>query len=233
VHNVCVLAPRRPLALTLALLLPAALLAAGCSGSGDDSKASTKASASPTPSSTVKVPAGIALTDQGSKLRFGDTSRVIFESAKGRGSVLQLRVTSVRRGSLADFKGFILDDDYKKKAAYYYAHVQVKNVGAGDVGGVPVPVWGVNADNTLLPAVNFTTGFPRCPSKPLPSTFASGASLDTCLVFLSPNRSALTAVSYRPSQQFNPIVWTGTIGKPIRSTATKKPSTSKKKSTTP
>ena len=220
-HNVCVLAPRRRLALPLALLLPALLLS-GCSESGDDAKAAPKSSGSPTPSSTVKVPQGISLTDQGSKLKFGDTSRVIFESAKGRGSVLQLRVTSVRRGSLADFKGFILDDDYKKKAAYYYAHVQVKNVGDGDVGGVPVPVWGVNADNTLLPAVNFTTGFPRCPSKPLPSSFGPGKSLDTCLVYLSPNRSALTAVSYRPSQQFNPIVWQGTVGKPIRPAATKK-----------
>ena len=41
----------------------------------------------------------------------------------------------------------------------------MKNVGEGDVGGVPVPLWGVNDANTLLPAVNFTTSFKKCPSQ--------------------------------------------------------------------
>ena len=31
-----------------------------------------------------------------------------------------------------------------------------------------MPLWGVNAKNTLLPAVNFTTTFAPCPSQPLP-----------------------------------------------------------------
>jgi hypothetical protein len=124
-------------------------------------------------------------------------------------------VGSVRRGSLADFTGFILDNDYKKKAAYYYARVQVRNIGSGDVGGVPVPLWGLNAENVLLPSVTFTTRFAPCPSGPLPATFAAGASLTTCLVYLSPHGSRLTGVSYRPSEQFDPIVWTGTVGEPI------------------
>ena len=70
---------------------------------------------------------------------------------------------SAREGKLSDFKGFILDDKYKKQAHYYYVQVKVENVGEGDVGGVPVPLWGVNGDNTLLPAVNFTTDLPQVP----------------------------------------------------------------------
>ncbi len=116
----------------------------------------------------MAVPDGAELTDQGSKLSYGDPATVIYESAQGPGTVLQLTVKSVRKGSLADFKGFILDDAYKQKASYYYANVQVKNVGEGDVGGIGVPLWGVNAANTLLPPVNFTTSFKPCPSKPLP-----------------------------------------------------------------
>ncbi len=154
------------------------------------------------------------LTDQGSKLSFGDSGTVIYEPSKGRGSVLELTVKKVQQGSLADFTGFILDDAYKKKASYFYATVTVKNVGEGDVGGVPVPLWGVNEKNVLLPAVNFTTSFKKCPSKPLPKSFGTGKSFSTCLVYLAPNKGKLEGVSYRPSQEFNPITWTGTIEKP-------------------
>jgi hypothetical protein len=219
VHNVRVRSRVRGSALPLAALTAATALAlGGCSLGGDDVEkqagSSPSASASSTPSSTVQVPQGVSLTDQGSKLSFGHSARVLFETTHGRGTVLGLTVESVRRGTLKDFKGFILDDAYKRKAAYYYAHVVVKNVGKSDVGGVPVPLWGVNGSNTLLPAVNFTTRFPRCPSKPLPKKFGPGDILRTCLVYLSPNKGSLVAVSYRPTQDYNPITWTGTIQKP-------------------
>ena len=165
-------------ALSLAALTTAGALAlSGCSSdsAGGTTESGAKASvsesaasaSSPSPSSTVAVPDGAELTDQGSKLSYGDQGTVIYESAQGPGTVLQLTVKSVRKGSLADFKGFILDDAYKQKASYYYANVLVKNVGEGDVGGIGVPLWGVNAANTLLPPVNFTTSFKPCPSQPL------------------------------------------------------------------
>ena len=221
-HNERVHPPASRPALSLVVLATASALAlggcsggSGASGSGDrSSTASASSSSSPSPSSTVKVPGGTKLTDQGAKLSFGDTARVIFEPTAARGSVLQLTVQKVRHGRLADFNGFILDDAYKKKASYYYATVRVKNIGKSDVGGVPVPLWGVNDANTLLPAVNFTTTFAKCPSKPLPRSFGPGKTVDTCLVYLSPNRGKLDAVSYRPSQEFNPITWTGDIASP-------------------
>jgi hypothetical protein len=215
------------------VVLTTALSLTGCSGGGGDTgeksgaTPSESSSASPSPSSTVAVPTGVQLTDQGSKLSFNQPADVIFEPRPGTGTVLQLTVRSVRKGSLADFKGFILDDAYKKNAAYYYATVQVKNLGPGAVGGVGVPLWGVNASNTLLPAVNFTTSFAKCPSKLLPASFAAGATLNTCLVYLSPDKGALQSVSYRPSQEFDPITWTGPVETP-KPTPTKKPK--KKKS---
>jgi hypothetical protein len=217
VQNVPVLrALRRPVPLIAAVTTAAALALGGCSFEGaakdaGSSSSDASSSASPSPSSTVPVPEGTELTEQGSKLSFGDTATVIFEPAEGRGTVLRLTVKSVKQGSLDDFKGFILDDSYKQKASYYYATVTVKNVGEGDVGGVGVPLWGVNSANTLLPAVNFTTGFKPCSSKPLPKSFPKDATLSTCLVYLSPDKGRLEAVSYRPSQEFNPITWTGDI----------------------
>jgi hypothetical protein len=219
VHNVRVRSRVRGSAVPLLALATATALAlGGCSSGGENGgkqgAASPSASASTTPSSTIKVPRSVSLTDQGSKLSFGRSARVLFETTHGRGTVLGLTVKSVRKGTLEDFKGFILDDPYKRKASYYYAQVVVKNAGDSDVGGVPVPLWGVNGSNTLLPAVNFTTRFPRCPSRPLPAKFGPGDTLRTCLVYLSPNKGSLVAVSYRPSQDYNPITWTGTIQKP-------------------
>lgn len=185
----------------------AASSAASSSSASSSSSGSASGSASPSPSSTVSVPARVSLTAGGSRLSYGDAAKVVFESTRGRGTVLRLTVEGVRRGRIEDFKGFILDDPYKKRASYYYAKVKVTNIGGGDVGGVPVPLWGVNAENVLLPAVNFTTTFRPCPSRPLPATFGPHARLSTCLVFLSPDHGALTAVSYRPSQAFNPITW--------------------------
>jgi hypothetical protein len=206
----------------VALTGVAALGVCGCSSGSQAPDAATSspaahtslASTSPSPTTDVSVPAGTELTAAGSTLTFGAPANVVFEPKRGRGTVLQLTVRAVRQGRVSDFAGFILDDPYERNAAYYYATVSVKNIGEGVVGGVPVPLLGVNAANTLLPAVTFTTRYPRCPSRPLPARFAPAASLSTCLVYLSPRRGALTSVSYRPSQQVDPITWTGAVAAP-------------------
>jgi hypothetical protein len=217
--------PARPL-----LALPAALLAltlTACDGSGDGAPAteespapsaetSSEALDAPTesPTADVSVPEGVAVTAQGSDLGFGDSATVVFEPDQKRETILQLTVTRARKGRLDDFQGFILDNDYKKKASYYYVDVAVENLGEGDVGGAPVPLWGVNQDNTLLPAVNFTTKFKPCDSTPLPKKFQPGDSLETCLVYLSPDKGSLESVSFRPDQAFDPIEWTGEVKPP-------------------
>ena len=230
---------RRPL-----LAVPAALLAlslTACDGSGgtpttedpseagtsaaEESPESTESLDAPTesPTADVTVPEGVSVTAQGSDLKFGDSATVVFEPDQKRSTVLQLTVTGARKGRLSDFEGFILDNEYKKKASYYYVDVVVENLGEGDVGGAPIPLWGVNQDNTLLPAVNFTTKFKPCASTPLPKKFKQGDRLETCLVFLSPDKGDLESVSFRPDQAFDPIEWTGEV---------KPPKTDKKDKTT-
>lgn len=214
------------LSVTLSVLLGLSLTA--CSASGDAQDAS--ASSSPSPTSTVSVPDGVELTAQGSDLAFGDSAEVIFEPTQNLGTTLRLSVGKAVQGSVKDFENFALDDAYARKASYYYVDVTVKNVGAGDVGGSPVPLWGVSGKNVLLPAVKFTTNFPACPSTPLPRKFERGDSVKTCLVYLSPNRGSLEAVSFRPDQTFDPITWTGEVrkrdkanGKPAKSGKSGKP----------
>ena len=183
-----------------------ALLLAGCSGGGDSPAAQPSASPS---SSTAGLPPGLNLTDPGSDLTFGDTATVQFNPNQNRGSVLQVTVKSVRKGSVKDLAGFVLDAR-AKAAGYFYVNVAVANLGEGDVGGTAVPLWGVDDENTLLPAVDFTTTFDRCPSEPLPTRFGPGDELETCLVYQVPT-GGLAAVSFRPTQDFDPIQWTGEL----------------------
>jgi hypothetical protein len=109
-------------------------------------------------------------------------------------------------------------------ATPYYVDVTVENVGESNVGGAPVPLWGVDATNTLLPPATFTTTFRRCPSEPMPKKFGSGKAFSTCLVFLAPEQGTLEGVSFRPNQAFDPIVWSGEIVTP-----TPEPKKNKKK----
>ena len=38
--------------------------------------------------------------------------------------------------------------------------------------------------------------------------------MKVCLVFLAPKKGDLTAVSFRPTQEYDPITWTGDLEKP-------------------
>jgi hypothetical protein len=78
--------------------------------------------------------------------------------------------------------------------------------------------------------VNFTTKFKPCASTPLPKKFEQGDSLETCLVFLSPDKGNLESVSFRPDQAFDPIEWTGDVKPPKKDKAKNKGGTNKKKS---
>jgi hypothetical protein len=224
-----------------ALLLAAGLALTGCGGDdeqptaerSDDSSPTSDATsqaATPTPTTDVDVPAGVKLTDPGTRLAFGETARVAYEvrpptgdkgSTKGSGTrkrttgtVLALTVESARKGSLADLAGFDLKDPYQRKASYYYVRVTVRNLGERRFGDVEVPLWGISGENTLLPPVRFTSAFSTCPTEALPAGFAPGARLQTCLVFLSPDKGSLEGVSYRPTEDDTPIEWHGKVAAP-------------------
>lgn len=195
----------------VALSATAGLVLASC-GTGDG-VTTAEPSTSPSPTSTVSVPPSVSMTEPGSELSFGDPASVIFEPDQDRGTALELTVEKVTKGSIEDFSGFILDD-YTKAATPYFVEVSVTNLGASDVGGVAVPLWGVDAADTLLPAASFTTNFDKCESAPLPEPFETDDTLETCLVFLAPDAGTLEAVSFRPVQEFDGITWTGEIATP-------------------
>jgi hypothetical protein len=233
--------PRRRAARLLGLAVVGALTVSGCSQAttGDDPSAagstSTSASDSPTPSESptessspsteatpyLPVRDGVDLTAQGSELALGDHAVVAFEPRQDEVGVLDIKVTRLEKTTFEkSFSGWQLDATTRKSNPYF-VHATVENIGGTDLGGRKVPLYIVDGRNTLIEASDFASTFQPCPSKPLPRNFENGDRTKVCLVYLSPRDGELTAVSFRPTEDFNPIIWTGEV-QPLGSGKAKK-----------
>ncbi|MFC4783572.1 hypothetical protein ACT8ZV_03810 [Nocardioides sp. MAHUQ-72] len=209
-----------------ALLVSALVAATTLTGCSDDDAPADTASgstpvsgsaSSPTPTEEkpyLPVPDGVELTAQGSELAVGDDAVVAYEPRQGTVGVLDVRVTGLEKTSFArSFDGWQLDKATRKTNPYF-VRATVENVGRTDLGGRAVPLYIVDGRNTLIEASTFASSFKPCPSTPFPKKFGHGDKVKTCLVYLSPRHGDLTAVSFRPTQEFDPITWTGELTGP-------------------
>lgn len=224
VHNVRVIpyARRRSFLALATLVAGGALALTACGGSG----ATPQAKETETPVNTetqVPVPTGVKLTAYGTDLKFGDTATVAYAPNDQRKTVLELTVLSATKGTIADLGSYSLEDRTKASTPYY-VRVSVKNVGTGDVGRTPIPLFLVDNRNTLISASSFTNTFTKCPSVPLPVSFGPDASMSTCLVYLAPDHGSMSGVSFRAVQANAPILWKGVVKVPVAAkTPTKSP----------
>jgi len=200
-------------------------LVGGCAGDVEDPDPQPTSSASeptePSESSPsdeetayLPVPEGVALTPPGTKLRVGDSAVVAWEPRQDLVGVLDVTVTRLVRTWFADsFEGWQLDDKTRKSTPYF-VRVSITNVGETDVGGRDVPLYAVDPTDTLIQASSFQAKFEPCPGNGVfPKKFKPGDAKDLCLVYLVPDGGRLTAVSFRPVQEFDPITWTGPMEK--------------------
>lgn len=208
--------PRSIVGLSLAV----ALVLSGCSGKDDSPKAessdtpSGSTSSSTTAAPYLPVPDGVELTTQGSELGVGDDAVVAYEPRQNLVGVLDITVTRLEKTTFKkSFSGWKLDAT-TKKANPYFVRTTVKNVGDTDLGGRTVPLYIVDGNNTLIETATFASTFKPCPSKAFPEKFENGDKIRVCLVYLAPGKGDLTAVSFRPTQQFDPITWTGDLKTP-------------------
>jgi hypothetical protein len=170
------------------------------------------ATTSATPS--LPVPDGVELSPEGSQLAVGETATVAYELRQGVVGVLDLKVTRLETTSFKkSFVGWDLDQG-QKNSNPYFVRVTVTNRGATDLGGKVVPLYIVDGTNTLVEPTTFASAFPACEPGAVPKKFKPGRTLKTCLVFLAPKKGDLTAVSFRPTQDYDPITWTGELQEP-------------------
>ncbi len=209
---------------TLALALGASLVLTSCSGGDDEptgdpgSSTSSDASDSGSPSTAeepyLPVPDGVELTAQGSELSLGDKATVAYEPRQNDDvAALDLTVTKIEKASFKLFVGWKLSKETLRTTPYF-VHALVRNVGRTDLGGERVPLYAVDGENKLIESSTFASAFKPCPSASLPDKFRQGDKTSTCLVYLAPDKGEVTAVSFRPTEDFSPIVWTGEVTVP-------------------
>lgn len=217
---------RRTLA-PAALLATATLALAGCSGGGSSSsttgapgtggtsKTGTATSGadggstSSTPAVTVQ---GVALTAPGTKLVLGKPAKVSWHPDQKTTGVMKVSVTKLQKVPMSTFKDWRLGPATQRSTPFF-VHASVRNLGKSALSGVPVPLYLLDGRNTLLQPSTFRAHFPACPSTPLPPKFTRGKKASVCLVYFAPDHGKLTAISFRPSQEFEAITWTGPLAK--------------------
>jgi hypothetical protein len=217
-------ASRTVAALAAALVLTACTAGDGSSSSssptGDAPKASTTVASGGTvtpgskPSPYLPVPTGVELTDPGSELGFGEQATVAWRPGKGEEvGVLNVKVRRVVHADIEALENWQLDAA-GRGSSLYYVTMTVANVGDRDLGGQRIPLYVLDGADALVESSAFEKEFKPCPSPALPDGFVTGEKVTVCQAYLVPKRGEADAVSFRPTEKFNPITWVGEVTAP-------------------
>ena len=215
---------RRPGLRPLAAVLLALILAlSACGGGEEDPGASSSESGSgggetageaPTAEEPyLPVPDGVELTAQGAALEVGEKAVVAYEPRQDQVAALEITVTRLEDASFKQFVGWDVEPETRKSNPYF-VEATVKNVGETNLAGEGVPLYAVDGNNRLIEASSFQSTFKPCSPEAFPKPFKTNDTGKFCLVYLAPDKGELTAVSFRPVEEFDPITWTGKLEAP-------------------
>ena len=208
-----------------AVALVAALALSGCGGGDDDGDAADGPSSDGDTSATTDESgsSGSTATESaddtpgpGDELALGESAPLSWKPRDDLQGDVRVSVDRIDRSTMKDFAAFKLDTAMKASTPYY-VHVRVRNTGSTNLAGVELPIYLDNGSDVLFPSARITASFKPCPSQPLPKKFTEGKKTELCLVFLSADKTKLEAVAMRPTEQTEPITWTGKITRPAKS----------------
>ncbi len=159
------------------------------------------------------MPETVALTMQGADLGLSDTATVAWEPRKQVVGALDITVRRLERARIDALSAFRLEPA-QRTSSLFYVRGSVRNVGDTDLAGVGIPLYVVDGRDTLIEAQTIAATFKPCPSMPLPKPFKTGRRTSFCLLYLVPEQGSLEKVSFRPTQEYDPITWNGKVDQP-------------------
>ncbi len=149
------------------------------------------------------------------ELSFGDTESVTWEPTKNLASELAIQVDGVREGRFTDFRDLVASGITEANQPYY-VDVVITNEGDAELGGLDVPLYLVDSQQTLTPPSKFAAPFEPCPSGPLPTSFGAGEEAEMCLVFFSSPSATFQSVTFQPDVEAPAVSWTGEVDVPTK-----------------
>jgi hypothetical protein len=158
------------------------------------------------------VPEGVELTAPGSELGVGESGAIAWQPRQNLVGVLDINVTQLVRTTFADsFEGWDVSKEQKKNVTPYFVHATVTNVGETNLSQRLVPLYAVDSSNTLVEPTKFTEDFEPCPGGALPRGFFTDDTAEVCMVYLVGDGLELSGVTFRPTEDFDAITWSGEI----------------------
>ena len=127
--------------------------------------------------------------------------------------MLNVKVRKVVEADIKALQNWQLDAA-GRGSSLYYVTMTVANVGDQDLSGQRIPLYVLDGANALVESSAFKKEFKPCSSPALPDGFVTGEKVTVCQAYLVPKRGTLVAVSFRPTEKFNPITWVGKVTEP-------------------
>jgi hypothetical protein len=203
-----------PIAAALLLSLGALTSCAGdnSNNDSDDGSPSPSSETSEGEDSYLPVPEGVELTEPGSELEVGTSGAIAWQPRQDLVGVLDITITRLEKTSFAEsFEGWDVKEEQKKDVTPYFVRATVTNLGDTNLSERLVPLYATDTADTLVEPTKFTEEFKPCPGGTLPRGYVPGETAEVCMVYLIGNGLELRGATFRPTEDFEAITWSGEI----------------------
>ena len=194
---------------TFALALVVTFALTACSGGGDESvepASPSSPASSTTTASAAPATTAAATTAPGTTLALGESGSVAWQVDAETTGTVDLVVSQVQRKGRRVLAGWVPEDQIADTTPYF-VRAGVTNAGETELGGAALPLYLRDASGVLSPAATFGSDFTRCPSTPLPESFAPGDSADICLVYTLAPKVEPDAMTFQPTSTELGVAW--------------------------